>query len=865
MFQSRFLLIFIISFLSSRSQTTYTWTGASDTDFSNPNNWNPTGGPTFVSDIAVFNSGSNNCVLTGGLSIGGWSITSGYSGTIDCDIYDVTINGNFSMNGGTFIMTSDNSTGMVIANGGSFFHTGGTFTDNGGMLVMSMPTTQIYTLTANNITLTQLRFQSTSNGTRSVTVSGVTTASLNWNSTLPLSLQGSIDITTNLSISSSASNAAPTGNTGTLNFTGAGPISFTGLAASSSSRGRLPNIVLNTTGNVTITNAINVQGDWTHTAGSIVASASSSVYFSGTGEVISGAAINGTSRNFNHIIVQSGASINLPTANDLVVSNTFSNVGTVSNASSAGLVFNGSAGAITGVTALAKVTIATSSTLSINSALSVSGLVDLQGTARLNTNSNLTLSSSATAKGSIGQISGGTVNGSVRVNSYIPGPTTGWAMIGAPVNGMSVLDLENSFFVTCTGCTYDPTVVPGGFYSVQGWDGDDFETTAISSVTSLTPGKGFWAYIGDGQTNTSDLTLVSNMAGIVTGAYSPTIKFGTGGGPWSTNFFGLAANPYPSPIDADAFLFNNQANINLNAYVYDAEANGGTGGFNTITFGSGTALPIGQGFYLEGLAGGNIVLQFDETIKVASNTNLSKGAPKVGKFSISMSGAGSTNDKIYFMFNSETTTGFDRYDLHKMKTSLSGLSNGGSPIHKSYISSEWFGEEFGVLSLPILTQSVSIPLYTKVTATGVYSLTLGDIVAFNSCVVLHDKYTNAYHDMNKGAYVATISDTTSAPRFELLICQDENATSVGVQELSPVKFVAIGSNQNGAYVLTQFQSDTKATVSAYNLMGQKIMDDFTIQGRVTQNYLPLTTEEKVIIVKVEANGVVTAKKIVLQN
>ncbi len=858
MLSYRLLLIFLLSVVSIKSQTTYTWTGATDDDFNIGTNWSPTGVPSLVNDLVVFNSGSNNCRFTGGVTIGGWTITNGYSGTIDCDAFDVTINGNFVMDGGTLIMTSDNSTGFVIANGGSFFHTGGTITDNGGLMVLTMPTAQSYTLTANNISITQLRFQSTSSGSRTITTSGISTATLNWNSNLPLSLQGSIDVTSNLSISSSASTGTPSGNSGTINFTGSGPIVFTGVTASNANRGKLPNLVLNTSGNITITNAINVQGDWTHTSGSLVSASSSSVYFSGTGATISGAAINGTSRNFNHLIVQSGASINLPTASDLVVSNTFSNVGTVSNASSAKLVFNGSASAITGVTSLAGIAVANSSTLTINSALSTSGLVDIQGTGRLNTGNNLTLTGSSTAKGSIGPISGGTINGNVQVNAYIPGPTTGWAMIGAPVNGMTVLDLEASFFVTCTGCTYDPTVVPGNFYSVQGWDGDDFETTLISSATALTPGQGYWAYIGDGFSTTSDLTLVSNLSSVVSGAYAPTIKFGSGGGPWSTQFFGLSANPYPSPIDVDLFLLDNS--FNLYCVVHDAQ-----NGFITLPFGNGDVLPIGQGFLLESTGGGNLAVQFNEAQKVNSNTNLTRKAVNVSRFSISLNGNNNVNDKIYFSFNEETTTGFDRYDLHKMKTALSNMSQGGGPTTKPYISSKWLGEEFAALSFPVLTQSVTIPLYTKVNTTGTYSITMGDIRAFNSCVVIHDKQTNAYHDMRKGPFVATISDTTTSPRFELLICQDENANSVGIQELSPVKFVAIGSNAKGAYVLTQFQKDTKATISAYNLMGQKIMDDLSIQGTETEQYLPIVTEDRVIFVKVEAEGVVTTKKILLQN
>jgi len=854
---------FILCSLLVNSQTTYTWTGNQSTDFNDPLNWNPSSGaPSLVNDVAIFNAGSNNCLLTGAVNIGGWMITNGYTGTIDCDVYDVTVNGTFQMDGGTFINSSETTIGLTIGNGGSFIHTGGTFTDNGGIIILAMPTTQVYTLQSTGITITQLRFQSTSSGTRSITTSGITTATLNYNSTLPLSLSGAIDVTENLTISGSASNGTPSGHTGTINLTGTNPIVITGVSAANNARGKLPNIRVNTTSSITITNAIHVMGNWVHDAGTLVSAASSSVYFSGSGVSISGSAIDGTALNFNNVNILSGASVSLPTAADLVVARTFSNSGTVSNAASAGLVFTSSVSAVTGVSALERIAIASGGTLTLSSALAISELVDIRGSGRLNTGGFLTLVSNASEKGRIGEITSGTLNGNVQVNAFIPGPTTGWGLIGAPVNGMTVADLENSFFITCTGCTFDPTVVPGTFYSVQGWDGDDFTTTSITSGSPLTPGIGFWTYIGDDVSTTSNLTLIGNLSSVVTGGYNISVPAGTGGSPWTPGFFyALTANPYPSPIDADLFVFDNNANIQANLYIYDAN----NGAFTTVPFGGGVPLPIGQGFYVEATNSGNVSLDFFESQKIASTASHTKNSrPKVSKFSLAMKGSNGVADKTYFMFNSETTAGFDWYDTHKLKTSLASMMDGGGVVTKSHIASKWLGEEFGVLSLPIPTQSVTIPLITKVSATGVYSITVGDINDFRNCTILHDKYTNAYHDLSKGPYIVTISDTTSVPRFELLICQDENANSVGIEEFSPVKFVSIGSNANGAYVLTQFQNETSAKISAYNLIGQKIMEDMVIEGKVTEQYLPIHTADQLVIIKVEANGEVTTKKVMLQ-
>ena len=77
--------------------TTYSWTGATDTDWSTSTNWNPYGVP-IVGDILSISNQTNNPVLAANTTIQTLTMT---SGTLDCNGYTLTISATASFNGGT--------------------------------------------------------------------------------------------------------------------------------------------------------------------------------------------------------------------------------------------------------------------------------------------------------------------------------------------------------------------------------------------------------------------------------------------------------------------------------------------------------------------------------------------------------------------------------------------------------------------------------------------------------------------------------------------------------------------------------------------------------------------------------------------
>jgi hypothetical protein len=150
----------------------------------------------------------------------------------------------------------------------------------------------------------------------------------------------------------------------------------------------------------------------------------------------------------------------------------------------------------------------------------------------------------------------------------------------------------------------------------------------------------------------------------------------------------------------------------------------------------------------------------------------------------------------------------------------------------------------------------------KVSATGTYSIIPIDIANLPSgaCVTLKDKLLNVTHDLRNGAYVCSINDTTSTARFELTICADVTA---GISSLSvDQNTTLINQDINGAYVKTSFETNTKATISAYNVMGQRLMADKEIEGKDLTTYLDLgDVHGQVVIIRVTTAKTSTTKKI----
>ncbi|WP_317898612.1 hypothetical protein [Aurantibacillus circumpalustris] len=853
-------------------QVSYTWASTGSTSYSTAANWSPNGNPG-PGDAIIFNSTSTiNCDLDDDMDVGSVSINAGYSGKVDGFSGSHLVRGDFSQSAGTF---SSSSSDLTIT--GSISFTGGTFDHNGGLVTLRV-NDLIATTISGSITFNDLTISDIGVGSPQRTVdfgTSTTVNNLNLNgSGGRFGYLGSVNILSSLVIGGT-NTGNPSPNSGTFTFSGAGPISITG--ATNATRNKLPNLVFNTSGNITITGNINIQGNWTGTQGTLNAG-SSTVNMYG-----SSATITGTAAAFSNLTIQTGASVTMP-ASEVKIGGSLTRTGTLTFQTTSSLGFNGSGAqsiSLGGVT-LAGITAyntGSSRAVTLSGAITVLDSIKAETNTTLNTGGSLTLKSNSTLTGRVAE-SNGTISGNVIVETFIPGGSTGWANLGVRgVNSQLVSSWDtyvssgglNGIPMTCSLCSFPSDALGAWFNSIQGWKESSSSYDSLTVNSPIDPGVGYWVYVGDGQTSTGGLTLINTGSVKQNNVFVPVTNSGSG----ADQGFNLIANPYPSPISISRFFSdaNNTIDFVNTLYIWNAEAgdfvsynNSGIstpGGINT------NVLMGGQGFYIEYsplLFGGGV--NFAENMKVAATGGAqllkSSASNPLSYFRLKLAGAYDESETV-LSINQSATPLFDRkYDSKKIFQTPGYVGYPGNYSHYTTISTkDANNKDYSINTLPPLNKSTNVPVMVRVSASGTYTINAFDFQNFTSCLVLIDKLDNSYHDLGVSPYVFTISDTTSAPRFELVLCKDESYTPLGIKENLSSKSILISQDQQGAFVKTSFDENTKATISVYNIVGQKIMDDVLVEGKVTDTHLNLNTHNQVVLIRVITDKENTTKKIVL--
>jgi hypothetical protein len=502
----------------------------------------------------------------------------------------------------------------------------------------------------------------------------------------------------------------------------------------------------------------------------------------------------------------------------------------------------------------------------------------------VNSGGNITIKSTNALKGRVSRMgAGATITGDVTVETHVSGNgggngTTGWMTMGVNgVQGATVGQWDTWYSsggatgipMMCTNCSYPPTQFGGWFNSIQKWNTatSDYDTT-VASGDALTLGDGYWVYVGTSTSTTSAVTLVNtgNYNSIVT---NPPAMMLLASGTGTDAGYNLVANPYSSPISwTKLFALNSGEGIGGDISVFSPES-GGQFGVYTQGAGSGTngqddIIPAGQGFFV--FTASLTTLDFDESVKMDDNTtNLLKTTQsgRAGEFKLKVAGYWGDNDETMFRFFNGASQYYDiEHDAKKIfKTAGYSGYPGAYTKYTTISSKDSKGIDYAVNSMPALTKNSSVPLLVRVQWAGTYTITASDIDDEATCIILFDKVTGKYTDLKKSSYSFSISDTTSTPRFELSFCQTESGP-VGVEEVLANTSIGITQDNQGAIVTTSFETSTKAVISAYNIVGQKLMEDITVEGTETSTRLNLPVHDQIVIIRVRTNEQVVSKKIV---
>ncbi|MDP1800451.1 MAG: hypothetical protein Q8L81_03815, partial [Bacteroidota bacterium] len=450
--------------------------------------------------------------------------------------------------------------------------------------------------------------------------------------------------------------------------------------------------------------------------------------------------------------------------------------------------------------------------------------------------------------------------------TFALGGNTGWALLGAGgVSSQTMNDWYDDFPMAIEGSATGVTSAGGYFESVQGWNEGDVNgyDTTITISTPLTPGQGFWTYLGTGPATTSDI-IIDLVGSPVTGSLPINLTNSAQSGTC------LIANPYASPIRW-TLLRNGNAAVANAIYIYNAD-----GPYVSFVNGVGTNggtdfIPAGQGFYVEALSNTNITAQ--ESNKVSSNTQLLKtnsanSVASIGlPIKLQISGFSNDYDETAIRFHGSATNAYDvEWDARKIFQTPGYVGYPGGYSKYTTISTKGGNLDYSINSLPYaLTQNAVIPVLVKVMASGQYTINGSDMQLLppNACVTLKDKLLNVTHNIKASPYVCTINDTTSTARFELTVCADIS-TGVNDNNASVITdhSVMVKHDVSGVYVNLNFDKTTKANISVTNVLGQKIVDNKSVTTQNETVHFGLEAKNQLLFVTVETENSKITKKII---
>ncbi|MBA2611687.1 MAG: hypothetical protein H0U95_06945 [Bacteroidetes bacterium] len=860
-----FILLFsIITVLTARSQS-YTWTNAAlDNDFENPANWNPVplfGYPSF-GETAVFDGSvsNGNCIMPFDEDFTTLSMLSNYTGTVDASGVILTLV-SISLQGGT--LSSPSSTLHVSGNlvkgaGATFATTASSWLD------YNLTSTTGRTIVG-NFPFKNLEVTTTGTGNRTLNFGASTATATNLfftGGSNPMAYRGAINVTDMLTISGTTNVAAPS-NTGAIIFVGATTKTITGNA--SAVNNPIGSIRFNTSGGLVMSGNINVTGSWSVTTigGAFTAGTSAVNMLGGT---ITAGNTASTQAYFDNLTTTTGSTTIWSNNSYINISGNLTNNGSIT-ANTALLRFGGSgAQSVTGTAlSLNAIDVNNTGTKTLGTPVNLLDSLKISAAGVLASGGNLTIKSTSGLKGRIAQIAaGGSITGNVTVETFALGGNTGWALLGSGgVSGMTMNDWYDDFPMAIEGSATDVTSAGGYFESVQGWNEADaygYDTT-ITIATPLTPGKGFWTYLGTGASVTSDIVMDLVGSPVTGGVPIPLTNSAQTG-------TCLIANPYASPIRW-TLLRNGNLQVTNAIYIYNADGPYATFVNGVGTNGGSDFIPAGQGFYVEALS--NTSLNAAESNKVSSNTQLMKtnnvttsnGLP----IKLQISGFSGDYDETAIRFHGSATNAYDiEWDARKIFQTPGYVGYPGGYSKYTTISTKGGNLDYSINSLPYaLTQNAVIPVLVKVMASGQYTINGFDMQLLppNACVTLKDKLLNVVHNIKASPYVCTINDTTATARFELTVCAD---LTTGVNDNNAVvmndQSVMVKHDVNGIYVDLNFDKTTKASVSVTNILGQKIVENKMLTTQNETVHFGLEAKNQLLFVTVETESSKVTKKII---
>ena len=290
----------------------------------------------------------------------------------------------------------------------------------------------------------------------------------------------------------------------------------------------------------------------------------------------------------------------------------------------------------------------------------------------------------------------------------------------------------------------------------------------------------------------------------------------------------LVGNPFPSYLDLDGFLDDNNTgvieDVNYAIYAYDGDdSNGSNWTIYSLNETSNVKIAPGQAFFVASSSGGgNLVFNTSRQTVTGGDDFLQRQAQTLdSSFKLNLESSNSLTHTDFY-FNSNAGEGLDiGYDVGTYANLASSFS-----LYSKLASGEYFETNFAIQTISNdLSETVVIPLGVHVIAGENHSISIDDVSLLESInVYLKDYETGTLTLLNNSAYsFSTNSALEGTSRFELRLTN----TTLGLESDELVtNFKAV--YQNGGVVLVgDFMLEDK--VEIYDIMG-RLTQAHTISG-----------------------------------
>lgn len=354
----------------------------------------------------------------------------------------------------------------------------------------------------------------------------------------------------------------------------------------------------------------------------------------------------------------------------------------------------------------------------------------------------------------------------------------------------------------------------------------------------------------------------------------------------------LIGNPYPSPIDAQQFILdNNEENsgVTTGTLYFKEHYSGGshssnnfTGGYATYSLAGGVPavwqgentasnngavhtpkqyIPVGQAFFVLAQTSGDVAFNNGQRVfniennlenKSSAYTKITEKTDTRLKLRIGFSSVNKINRQLLITEDEYATSGYDSgFDAKEIDTQTDDMY--------------WLinNEKFSIQGTNRIDETTTIPLGVQTRTNGTNTISINELENFPEAlnIYLHDKTLNITQSLKEQDYDVYLEAGAYLDRFEITFSQP---VTLSVDHIEDKNIQISYTNTENKIIISNPKSQNIEAVALYNVIGQNI---FEIKTNNNNSYIEYSTNQLksgIYILKVDTDLGEISKKIMVQ-